>query len=235
MENDKRPISILLLVMPLLIAAPDLFAWGGVTHRYIARKVCERFECQCPKEVELGSTAPDREFKDTVNHHCYDMEWPCDEDASTYSCPVKQGCPALKKSGEWLDKARSQTGCERWRSIAIASHYYSDGEVIWHKVQKETGECHSDFESAVDNKVKGKQKDWSVTVCGETVTKTDIDRIIDGFCALVSSGAPPPAAGKVRVESFVREWWGPGAAAAGVLVVLLLGLRLAFSKKRRRR
>ena len=45
---------------------------------------------------------------------------------------------------EYLESASKKTSCDRWRDIAIASHYFFDTKVFWHNVQKENYfKCHS--------------------------------------------------------------------------------------------
>lgn len=162
-----------IIVLAILLAGAS--AWDGTGHEWLASRVCQDFSCGCP--TGEGAVAPDRVFRDTVNHHCYNTGWQCQD--GDWTCPVKDDCPALEKAEEWIEKAANQTGCERWYSIAVASHYFFDSKVFWHRVQQEDGRCHSGFESEVGKKLG--QTGWQVSKCGVTLNSSEVPAWISEF------------------------------------------------------
>ena len=135
---------VVVLVLLLLSVA---VAWNGDTHRAIGAEICEHLQCECPKEMQNGSTAPDLVFHDTVRHHYYDTEWDCP--IGEWVCPEEDDFVAMELAEEWIEAAEAAAGCEREYAIAVASHYFFDSKVFWHKVQKEKQSQHSYWEKKV--------------------------------------------------------------------------------------
>jgi len=124
-----------------------------------------------------GSIAPDRDFKDFVNHHCYDPLWNCP--SGDWVCPEVFDCPALEKSGYWLAEGEQATGCEKFYDIGVASHYYLDSRVFWHQIKSEDYEsCHAKFEDMVGQNIEG---DFDIWVCSAYMNKTIFDGYISEF------------------------------------------------------
>lgn len=163
--------------------APGL-SWDWATHEYAARQICDYIGCgDCLPDMLNGSIAPDRDFRDFVNHHCYDPLWECPE--GDWVCPDQFDCPALEKSGEWLERSGQDSGCARFYDIGVASHYYLDSRVFWHRVSNEDESCHSRFESRVGDSVTG---NFSVTECGVTVSKAELDEHVAEFKNKLAQG-----------------------------------------------
>ncbi|VVB59903.1 Uncharacterised protein [uncultured archaeon] len=157
-------------------------AWQWETHSTLAEKVCRDFNCSCISEIRDAAVIPDRDFKDNINHHCYNLSIPC-KPSKYYSCPKKNSCPAIEKMEDWLSKSQNENGCNRssrscsklsdtscqkWKDIGIASHYFFDSKVFWHKVQGESySDCHEPFEAAVEKKFEsGDGSNWTIEQCG---------------------------------------------------------------------
>lgn len=161
----------------MAMVAPGL-SWDWTTHQYAAREICSYAGCgDCLPDMVNGSIAPDRDFKDYINHHCYDPLQECPN--GDWICPDRFDCPALEKSDEWLAKARGAIGCERFYDIGVASHYYLDSRVFWHQVTKEDeSACHARFEELVGESI---DKDFNAGACGINVTKADFEGYVSGF------------------------------------------------------
>jgi len=226
------------LLLALCLAPARGEAWGGATHRHIAAAACAALGCAgCAAEVADGATAPDRVFKDFINHHCYEAAWACPADES-YACPLKEDCPAKKKAAAWIEKAKGEKGCARAYSLAVASHYFSDARVIWHKVQKESAACHKELEREVDDAVAKGEKGWTAAACGQTAAAADIDAVVKDF---VAAASPPKegqaAGGSARLDRILDGERAPYVAAAAVAaaVVVLAVMAGVVRKKRKRR
>ncbi len=155
-------------------------AWDWDTHRWIAEKICNDFNCQCLSEIKEGSIIPDRDFKDFRNHVYYNPNT-C-KPSPYYKCPKYFNDAALRKTDYWLNKAKEASGCERWKYIGIASHYFFDSKVIWHQVVGESYyECHKPFEDKVGEKFKYGEKNWTVCHCEQCVSYDDFLLWIEEF------------------------------------------------------
>jgi len=172
-----RRLNLIKIVILLLLVSPAI-SWDWTTHQYAAREICDRLECgQCLDYMLNGSIAPDKDFKDFINHHCYDPLSECPKGG--WTCPDVFDCPAIAKSVEWLDKATSDYGCEKFYDIGVASHYYLDSRVFWHRVSNEDeSQCHARFESLVGDEIS---QNFSISVCSINVTKGDFEGYITGF------------------------------------------------------
>jgi hypothetical protein len=154
--------------LAILLLISISFSWDWDTHQWFASEVCRYYNCNCMDEIRNGSIAPDRDFRDSVNHHSYDPS-SC-KNSSYYRCPEKFDDIAIQKMDYYLELVSEPLDCQDWYNIGVASHYYLDSKVIWHNVQNEDyGQCHEPFESKVGEYFKKGIVDFSVTKCGETV------------------------------------------------------------------
>lgn len=169
-------MNLILVFVPLLLLPPGL-SWDWTTHEYAAREICGYIGCgNCLSDMLNGSIAPDRDFKDFINHHCYDPTQGCS--SGDWTCPDRFDCPALEKSDEWLAKSREDIGCDRAYDIGVASHYYLDSRVFWHQVTKEDTACHAEFEDLVGESI---DRDFNIGSCGINVTKADFEGYVRAF------------------------------------------------------
>lgn len=211
--------KIAIIVLAVLLAGVS--AWDGTGHQYLASKVCRDFSCGC--STDEGSVAPDRVFRDTINHHCYNTSWRCRD--GDWTCPAKDDCPALEKAGDWIGKAANQTKCERWYSVAVASHYFFDSKVFWHRVQGEDGRCHSGFESDAGKKF-GKPGNWNVSRCGVSLDSSEVPQwVLEFENRLMAAGIEP----EKRASNFAI--W----AVPAIFIIAAIAAVLAKIKTRPRR
>ncbi len=165
------------IVVLLLLVSPGL-SWDWTTHQYAAREICNHLGCGlCLDYMLNGSIAPDRDFKDFINHHCYDPLYECPQGG--WTCPDVFDCPAIAKSEDWLAKAATDYECEKFYDIGVASHYYLDSRVFWHRVTGEDeSSCHARFESLVGEEIS---QNFSISVCSINITKADFEGYVAGF------------------------------------------------------
>ncbi len=189
----------------LVFLTPASYAWGSVTHAALAEKVCADFNCTCTAEARQGANMPDNTFRDFVNHHCYNASSSCPESKDgLWKCPTKDSCPAYRKMDQWLLSASNATGCERWRDIAIASHYFLDTKVFWHNVQNDSYEnCHQPFESMVNENFREGENGWTVHQCGVSVNSSEFEPWVQEFEKKIDFE------GKVQDVPLFKEcgWW----------------------------
>jgi hypothetical protein len=187
-------ISLLLLSVCL--------SWDWPTHQYAAREICAYTGCgDCLPYMLNGSIAPDRDFKDTINHHCYEPVQTCP--AGNWTCPNRTDCPALEKAQEWLDIAGQDTGCNKAYDIGVASHYYLDSKVFWHTVSNEDYEnCHAKFEHQVGLRI---ESEFNLSVCGIGITKADFEGYVNDFESRIGA-QNSPVQGVIRtVANFINS------------------------------
>jgi len=192
------------IIILLLLAAVAL-AWNGDTHRAIGADLCAAMNCSCPADMENGSTAPDLVFHDTARHHYYDVSWACP--TSNWTCPTKDDFVAMDWAERWLANASAATGCEREYDIAVASHYFFDSMVFWHRVQNEDSDTHSGWEGKV-----GDQWGPALDYCGNgaCVKWSDYQGWKTEFLAKIGVNATvaPTASGDLTLAGGQRP--GPG-------------------------
>lgn len=220
-----------ILVFILLLGIVNSWDWD--THRYIARELCEDLECGvCLEYMINGSIAPDKDFRDPINHHCYSPLWKCPE--GDWTCATENHCPALEKTNEWLQKSRNDIGCMKYYDMAVASHYFMDSKVFWHKVKNEDYEnCHRPFETQVGNHIDEDQ--FTVTVCNINVTKAEIN---NWFYELeLELGIVPPLHPQKSTLEEIKELFleGNGRYILALLAILVFLAVFKKPKKRRRR
>lgn len=191
----------------MLLVSSGASAWQWETHSTLAEKVCRDFGCGCIAEIRDAAVIPDRDFKDTVNHHCYNVSEPC-APSEYYTCPKKNSCPALEKMEKWLSESRGKTACERWKSIGIASHYYFDSRVFWHKVQSEDyDKCHEPFEGDVEKKFEANDgSGWTIDACGASENYANMVQYAGEFEEILADNSAPP---KIQDAPLLPEcgWW----------------------------
>lgn len=211
-----------LMIVLILLIMPAASAWQWETHSTLAEKVCRDFDCGCITEIREGAITPDKEFNDFINHHCYNISESC-VSSKYYDCPKKNNCPALDKMQFWLDESKKASGCEKssrecsklsdtscqkWKDIGIASHYYFDSRVFWHKTQGEDyNKCHEPFEGAVEKKFEANDgSNWTIDTCGTSENYSNMVRYVSEFeNILADNGAPR----KVADAPLLSEcgWW----------------------------
>jgi len=171
-------LDLVLVFVSLLLLLSSGLSWDWTTHQYAAREICSYVGCgDCLPDMLNGSIAPDRDFKDYINHHCYDPLQGCPN--GDWVCPDRFDCPALEKSDEWLTKSQQDFGCEKFYDIGVASHYYLDSRVFWHQVSKEDeSSCHAKFEELVGENINN---DFNVGACGINITKADFEGHVNAF------------------------------------------------------
>lgn len=216
-----------LIIIVLFLSSIN--AWDWDVHRFWANELCDYLDCGvCREHMINGSIAPDKDFKDFINHHCYDLSWDCPE-GYDWDCPTKNDCPALEKADEWLLKSRSDSGCLKYYDIGVASHYFSDSKVFWHKVQREDYDrCHRPFESQVGDRIN---EDFEVSVCGISVTKQDMNLWLEEFKVMLYR--PPKEPNSTSIEDFFFKQ--NGRYVIGLIVILFSLALLSRKKKRRKR
>jgi hypothetical protein len=185
----------------------------------LAEQICNNFDCGCLGDIKSGSIAPDKVFRDFRDHHYYNPSI-CTP-SSYYTCPTYYDDIALEKADYWLDRARSDSGCDMWYDIGVASHYFFDSKAIWHQVRDEDyNECHKPFETEVGDKFKYGYTDWSVCRCEECVSYSDFFPWISEFeqkLGFVSqypvptiTPTPTPSCRRGECEDITDYWFGIG-------------------------
>jgi hypothetical protein len=164
----------LMLALAVLAAvAPAASAWTQGSYEEAARRLCSGFGCGCEQYAVSGSTMPDLKFRDQPAHHCYR---PLDAypNASAYwSRPTLSECPAQEKASVWLSEASNSSGCERWKDIGIALHYFLDGKEFWNRVVAANRTCAGEQESEVNDYLLFGGAEWKSCSCGICVSGED--------------------------------------------------------------
>jgi len=209
----KMPFLVALLLVSIS------FSWDWDTHQWFASEICNYYNCGCMDEIRNGSIAPDRDFRDTVNHHFYDPS-SC-KNSSYYRCPEKFDDIAIQKMDYYLGLASEPLDCNDWYYLGVASHYYLDSKVIWHNVQNESYDrCHEPFESKTGEFFKKGITEFSVTECGETVNGREFQEYKEEFI------------GKLGYERKQEDYEGIFLmlAAAAVMIITLWKMRRYIQK-----
>lgn len=220
--------KVTLLILILLLSS---FSWDWDTHKWIANQVCDYLNCGVCREYILnGSIAPDKDFNDFTNHHCYNTSWNClASPTNEWACPTRNDCPALEKAQSWL--SNKTEGCSYYYNIGVASHYFSDSKVFWHRVQNEDYDnCHAPFETAVGNDIE--KADFTVTRCGVTVTKADLNQVVSDL--KVYLGAPQDNTQSPDQVQNLLNRDEVKYAIAFFVVLLLTAFSLRKTKRRKR-
>lgn len=169
-------------ILPMLIISlliPTSFAWGFTTHEFICEQIYqtneELNEMLDHEQFLRGCNAPDAEFKDQRDHHCYVARECHSIDASrvepnslTYFSDIQDcvedsyfHCPALEKFDEYLNKA-SKSSFSFY--VGASVHYFTDSHVPLHQTMGEDyWDCHMPFEKNIGNNLKSNKRSWTVT------------------------------------------------------------------------
>ena len=158
---------------------PESFAWDSTTHKFI----CEQIY-QTNKELNKildhdqflrGCNAPDTEFNDQQNHHCYAAKECHSIDVTktkpnslTYfsdieNCVEKSyfDCPAMEKFEEYIKKS-SESNFSFY--VGVSTHYFTDSYVPVHQTMGEDSfKCHMPFEKKIGDNLKNGKRFWTVT------------------------------------------------------------------------
>ena len=164
-----RRFIIALLLTVFMISVTS--AWKLDTHRKISSEICSDLGCSCRSDIKEGSVIPDTIFNDSKIHYCYERKFHCI--GGDWICPDRMDCPTTEKTNYWLNLAKSQTGCEMWKSIGIASNYFMDGQEFFNRVTKESLACRESFENDTNEHFINNDLNWSVCYCGVCVSDTD--------------------------------------------------------------
>jgi len=172
-----KKFIILLMFSSLLL--PESFAWDSTTHKFI----CEQIY-QTNKELNKildhdqflrGCNAPDTEFNDQQNHHCYAAKECHSIDVTktkpnslTYfsdieNCVEKSyfDCPAMEKFEEYIKKS-SESNFSFY--VGVSTHYFTDSYVPVHQTMGEDSfKCHMPFEKKIGDNLKNGKRFWTVT------------------------------------------------------------------------
>jgi hypothetical protein len=166
------------VTLVFLLLLPNSFAWDFATHEF----VCEQIY-QTNKELNKildhdqflrGCNAPDKEFNDQQNHHCY-VAKQChkintskiDPNSLAYFSDIEDcieesyfDCPAIEKFEEYVRKA-SESNFSFF--LGAATHYFTDAHVPLHQTMGEDDfKCHIPFESKIGENLKRGRKFWKV-------------------------------------------------------------------------
>lgn len=182
----RNIVFVMLLILCQSLIQPS-FAWQWETHSALAEKACRDFDCGCISEIRDAAIVPDRDFRDNIRHHCYNLSVPC-VSSGYYDCPKKNDCPALEYMEKWLVQSQNKSGCERWRDIGIASHYFFDSKVFWHKTQGEDYyKCHEPFEGKVEKKFETLEGSaWVIEACGAKENYPNMNQYVADFEAILA-------------------------------------------------
>ncbi len=172
-------MRLLLAAIIFLLLIPTAYSWGWDTHIWICKqiydsnkdlnKVLDRWE------FIRGCIAPDKEYDDQINHHCY-VAKECktidvtktDPAGLSYFTDIEAciedeyfDCPAMEKFDEALNNA---TKSNFSFYVGVATHYFTDSYVPLHQTMGEDyWECHVEFEKKIDEKIERNKKFWTVT------------------------------------------------------------------------
>jgi len=170
---------ILTVVFISLLTIQYSYAWSGHTHEWICEQIY-RTDKELNKKLDYsqfirGCTAPDVEFKDQQNHHCYVAKQCHAINASkinpnslAYFSDVEDcigesyyDCPSMEKFEEYIKKA---SGSNFSFYIGVSTHYFTDAHVPVHQTMGEDNwKCHIPFEEKIDDNLKKDKKFWTVT------------------------------------------------------------------------
>jgi len=174
---------ILLFVLAAFVV-PSVHAWAWDTHQALAESVCPECDKSC---LDRGAIAPDKEFKDAINHHVYrqcvqvNPEW-CEAGKICYDC--SQGNitddVAEEKARFWLEQAKQKQGqndsCDYSYDLGVATHYFFDSKVYFHQTKNEDySRCHAKLEDEVNKEFIVGNSDWQACACGVCVNAVNFD------------------------------------------------------------
>jgi len=160
-------ISFACILVALFLFVSISFAWDWDTHRQLARDLLLKDYSGCASQIDAGAVAPDKDFKDFTNHHCYSLGCPADDKSF---CPKNtNSCPALTQAAIWLARAKNETAtCTKAYDFSVATHYTADAFDPMHQITGEDyDKCHAVYEDKIGTAVK-KGKPFNISVICET-------------------------------------------------------------------
>ncbi len=127
--------KLTLIILCFLI--PSVYAWGWNTHQKLAGNIYFSFPLELQLKLNLtlieeGSIAPDKVFRDNVNHH--------------YPKTINLSLKWINLTKYYLSKNNYNNASY---SFGVLTHYISDSFVAPHYIYKEDPKLHSKFESQV--------------------------------------------------------------------------------------
>lgn len=172
--------TILMFAFFIILFSSIAFSWDYDTHFYMARRVCEDFNCGCMEEIQKGSILPPTEFKDFKNYINYNPKT-C-KPSDYYLCPTEFNDISMKKSDEWINYAKIKTDCVMWFNIGIGLFYFMEGNNPFNQVINISYEaCHKPFEDRVGEKLNNNETGWIIIECGEYISDLRINEFINEF------------------------------------------------------
>ena len=175
----KKIKIILTIFFILLLTIGYSYAWSGQTHEWVCEQI-HKTNKELNKKLDYnqfirGCTAPDKEFKDQQNHHCYVARQCHTIDISkiksnslAYFSDIEDcteesyfDCPAMEKFEEYTKKM-SESNFSFY--IGVSIHYFTDAHVPLHQIMGEDyWKCHMPFEEKIDDNLKNEKRFWTVT------------------------------------------------------------------------
>jgi len=169
----------ILIIFFLFLLIPNSFAWDFATHEFICEQIYHTNKdlnrILDHDQFLRGCNAPDTEFDDQQNHHCY-VAKQCHVINTTKINPGSVAyftdiedcigdtyfdCPALNKFEEFIEKA-SKGNYSFF--IGVSTHYYTDAHVPVHQTMGEDWwNCHVPFEKQVNDNLNEGKRFWIVT------------------------------------------------------------------------
>ncbi|MBS3052620.1 MAG: zinc dependent phospholipase C family protein [Candidatus Aenigmarchaeota archaeon] len=174
-------MKFLIMFMIVILLIPSAHSWGYKTHEWLCKKLYENNQdlkkmIVDEEEFLRGCIAPDKEYDDQKDHHCY-VSKECKEinisDIDPGNLPYFKDiedctgeeyfdCPALIKFDEAIKNA---TASNFSFYIGVSTHYMTDSFVPVHQIMGEDYyKCHAPFEEHINNKLKSNEKNWEVSV-----------------------------------------------------------------------
>lgn len=172
-------MRLLFIVIIFLLTIPIAYAWGWDTHATICKWIHEN-NANLNKRLDKdefirGCIAPDKEYKDSINHHCY-VAKECKGINVSQTNPgglpyftdieacIEEGyfdCPAFAKFDEAIENS---TKSNFSFYVGVATHYFTDSHVPVHQTMGEDyWDCHLPFEQQIDGRLSRNERFWTVT------------------------------------------------------------------------
>ncbi len=173
-------MKFIIALIFLLLILPITYSWGYTTHEWFCEKLYENNQdlkkiITNKEEFLRGCLAPDKEYDDQNNHHCY-VSKECklinvskiDPGSLTYFSDMANcvegtyfHCPALIKFEEAI---KNSTIDNPSFYIGVSTHYMTDAYTPVHQIMGEDYyKCHAPFEREINNKLEKNEGDWEVS------------------------------------------------------------------------
>jgi hypothetical protein len=166
---------IIIALLALITLSVDSPAWGTAVYEKAAEHVCGEYNCGCMNVMKEAVMLPETTFRDGPRHHCYNSTLRYgNQSIDFWKTPSSKDCPALESMEAWLNKSKGQTGCQFWRSIGIALHYFLDSKEFWNTVVEANKTCVREFEEMVDDYVKYGGGEWEACRCLACTTDDEL-------------------------------------------------------------